>query len=128
MNPSMAAGVRGKIYTFGSYRLGVHTKGNPFHPFTFTLIILIILILKYARHYLPLLAITYRLPSNVSIKTLLRSARIVHTVCFNCGPFIAGADIDTLCVSPRHIGHKDFFDTFYKKLAACDDVKNLHVS
>ena len=42
-------------------------------------------------------------------------------------PCFVGADIDTLCVGPRHIEHKDFFDTFYKKLAACKEVKNLHV-
>lgn len=45
-----------------------------------------------------------------------------------CNRDVVGADIDTLCVAPRHIEHRDFFDTFYKKLAACDEVRNLHVS
>ena len=49
----------------------------------------------------------------------------IDVLCVVC---LVGADIDTLCVGPRHIEHKDFFDTFYKKLEACSQVKNLHVS
>ncbi|XP_064599647.1 poly(A) polymerase beta-like isoform X2 [Liolophura sinensis] len=52
----------GKVFTFGSYRLGVHTKG---------------------------------------------------------------ADIDTLCVGPRHIERSDFFSTFYELLKEQTDVKDL---
>ncbi|KAB0400838.1 hypothetical protein E2I00_013619 [Balaenoptera physalus] len=54
--------VGGKIFTFGSYRLGVHTKG---------------------------------------------------------------ADIDALCVAPRHVDRSDFFTSFYGKLKLHEEVKDL---
>lgn len=54
--------VGGKVYTFGSYRLGVHTKG---------------------------------------------------------------ADIDTLCVAPRHVDRSDFFSSFYELLRQQPEVKDL---
>lgn len=54
--------VGGKIFTFGSYRLGVHTKG---------------------------------------------------------------ADIDALCVAPRHVDRSDFFASFYEKLKLQEEVKDL---
>ncbi|GBM56970.1 Poly(A) polymerase alpha [Araneus ventricosus] len=62
MPPSVAETVGGKIYTFGSYRLGVHTKG---------------------------------------------------------------ADIDTLCVAPRHIERTDFFSSFVELLRLQPEVQDL---
>ncbi|CAH1119791.1 unnamed protein product [Phaedon cochleariae] len=59
---SVAENVGGKVYTFGSYRLGVHNKG---------------------------------------------------------------ADIDALCVAPRHIYRTDFFTSFYDLLKAQPEVKDL---
>ncbi|XP_076996614.1 poly(A) polymerase beta [Tamandua tetradactyla] len=59
---SVIENVGGKIFTFGSYRLGVHTKG---------------------------------------------------------------ADIDALCVAPRHVDRSDFFTSFYDKLKAQEEVKDL---
>ncbi|NXX50834.1 PAPOG polymerase, partial [Tricholaema leucomelas] len=60
--PSVLENVGGKIFTFGSYRLGVHTKG---------------------------------------------------------------ADIDTLCVAPRHVERSDFFHSFFDKLKHQEEIKNL---
>nr|XP_048711154.1 poly(A) polymerase alpha isoform X3 [Caretta caretta] len=59
---SVIENVGGKIFTFGSYRLGVHTKG---------------------------------------------------------------ADIDALCVAPRHVDRSDFFTSFYEKLKLQEEVKDL---
>nr|XP_003934837.2 poly(A) polymerase beta [Saimiri boliviensis boliviensis] len=59
---SILENVGGKIFTFGSYRLGVHTKG---------------------------------------------------------------ADIDALCIAPRHVDRSDFFTSFYAKLKLQEEVKDL---
>jgi len=62
MPESMAETVGGKIFAYGSYRLGVHNKG---------------------------------------------------------------ADIDTLCVAPRHILREDYFSTFVEMLRIQDEVTDL---
>jgi len=62
MPESMAGTVGGKIFAYGSYRLGVHNKG---------------------------------------------------------------ADIDTLCVAPRHILREDYFSTFVDTLRVQDEVTDL---
>lgn len=65
MPPNVADQVGGKIYTFGSYRLGVHHKG---------------------------------------------------------------ADIDALCVAPRHIDRSDYFTSFFEILKQHKEVTDLRVS
>ena len=62
MPENIAATVGGKVYTFGSYRLGVHNKG---------------------------------------------------------------ADIDTLCVAPRHILREDYFSSFLDLLRTREEVSEL---
>ncbi|XP_018595700.2 poly(A) polymerase gamma isoform X1 [Scleropages formosus] len=61
-NLPLSASVSGKIFTFGSFRLGVHTKG---------------------------------------------------------------ADIDALCVAPRHVERADFFLFFFEKLKKHEEIKEL---
>jgi poly(A) polymerase Pap1 len=65
MPQNVAEQVGGKIYTFGSYRLGVHHKG---------------------------------------------------------------ADIDALCVAPRHIDRSDYFTSFFELLKQQNEVTDLRVS
>ena len=64
MPETVANQVGGKIYTFGSYRLGVHHRG---------------------------------------------------------------ADIDALCVAPRHIDRSDYFSSFFDKLKQHSQVTDLRV-
>ncbi len=62
MPPTLAESVGGNVYTFGSYRLGVHNRG---------------------------------------------------------------ADIDALCVAPRHVLREDYFGTFYELLKQQPEVSEL---
>ena len=41
--------------------------------------------------------------------------------------FFVGADIDALCVAPRHVDRSDFFTSFYDKLKLQEEVKDLRV-
>jgi len=38
-----------------------------------------------------------------------------------------GADIDALCVAPRHVERTDFFSSFYEKMKEQEEVKDLRV-
>jgi len=42
--------------------------------------------------------------------------------------FPLGADIDALCVAPRHVERTDFFSSFFEKLKRHDEIKDLRVS
>lgn len=44
---------------------------------------------------------------------------------YRLGVHDSGADIDALCVVPRHVQRGDFFTVFYKKLEECEDVDDL---
>lgn len=44
---------------------------------------------------------------------------------YRLGVHGAGADIDTLCVSPKHIQREDFFDEMYETLKKRPEVTNL---
>ena len=43
------------------------------------------------------------------------------------GYLFLGADIDALCVAPRHVDRSDFFTSFYDKLKLQEEVKDLRV-
>lgn len=43
-------------------------------------------------------------------------------------PFcVSGADIDALCVAPRHVERTDFFLSFFEKLKQLEEIKDLRV-
>lgn len=46
---------------------------------------------------------------------------------YRLGVCAKGADIDALCVAPRHVDRHDFFKTFYSMLKEQDGVKDLKV-
>ena len=60
---------------------------------------------------------------------ILRSLEYVVMCCVydNVWGFAAGADIDTLCVAPRHVERSDFFKSFLELLKAQPEVKELRV-
>lgn len=41
---------------------------------------------------------------------------------------LPGADIDALCVAPRHVERSDFFQSFFEKLKQHEEIKDLRVS
>eukprot|EP00069_Balaena_mysticetus_P017490 bmy_10701T0 len=49
-------------------------------------------------------------------------ARLFHNL---LGVYTEGADIDVLCVAPRHVDRSDFFTSFYDKLKLQEEVKDL---
>jgi len=42
--------------------------------------------------------------------------------------FLPGADIDALCVAPRHVERSDFFQSFFEKFKQHEEIKDLRVS
>ena len=45
--------------------------------------------------------------------------------CYRLEVHTKGADIDALCVAPRHVDRSDFFTSFYDKLKLQEEVKDL---
>lgn len=52
-------------------------------------------------------------------------ALMMSKICATCH---AGADIDALCVAPRHVERSDFFTSFFEKLKQHDEIKDLRVN
>ncbi len=47
---------------------------------------------------------------------------------YRLGVHSRGADIDALCIAPRHIYRHDYFSSFYERLQNCPGVTELRVS
>ena len=47
---------------------------------------------------------------------------------YRLGVCAKGADIDTLCVVPRHVDRNDFNTVFFNMLKECSEVTDLRVS
>ena len=115
MPANLAETVGGCVYTFGSYRLGVHNKG----PFI------------YDAHTI-FGFLTPPSPS-LSVKSTLFSCKFEVFLdpppLLMCGRHIwltpKGADIDALCVVPRHILREDYFSSFMDILKAQAEVTDL---
>lgn len=111
MPESEIENVGGKLFTFGSYRLGVHTKGKTsilivcFIPSSFSLYACLC-VTKGASIFGPFHVLHYQ--------NLL-------TESYDC----SGADIDSLCVAPRHVDRSDFFTSFYELLAEVNYLLRL---
>jgi len=43
------------------------------------------------------------------------------------GESVSGADIDTLCVAPRHVDRSEFFSSFFELLKKEPGVRELRV-
>ncbi|XP_042360287.1 poly(A) polymerase type 3-like [Plectropomus leopardus] len=51
--------------------------------------------------------------------------RVIPFGSFHLGAHMKGADIDVLCVGPGFLEREDFFTSFYKKLKAQEEVKDI---
>lgn len=52
----------------------------------------------------------------------------LNVVDFFWSVLLAGADIDALCVAPRHVDRSDFFQSFFEKLKQHEEIKDLRVN
>ncbi|XP_062826280.1 poly(A) polymerase gamma [Anolis carolinensis] len=62
------------------------------------------------------------LPPSVS---LCSSGKILTFGSYRLGVHTKGADIDALCIAPRHVDRSDFFQSFFEKLKLQDGIRNL---
>lgn len=63
-----------------------------------------------------------------SICFIHRAKCAYQSLCVSKSLFSSGADIDALCVAPRHVERSDFFSSFFEKLKGHDEIKDLRVN
>lgn len=142
---SLIETVGGKIFTFGSYRLGVHTKGTFRFRQLFTSVLWGVGLIRDSMRVRIKSQPNWHMITHDVRRRLTSTATLLFT-CDNgqwrnlilkrldgrrdvlsCSAPLLGADIDALCVAPRHVERTDFFSSFYEKLKEQEEVKDLRV-
>ncbi|XP_032073009.1 poly(A) polymerase gamma [Thamnophis elegans] len=74
------------------------------------------------KHWIAEVAENKNLPSSISSRA---GGKIFTFGSYRLGVHTKGADIDALCVAPRHIERSDFFQSFFERLKLQDGIRNL---
>jgi len=74
------------------------------------------------KDFVKYVSLKHHLPESVANEA---GGKIFTFGSYRLGVHGAGADIDTLCVTPKHIQREDFFEDMYEALKKRPEVTNL---